>query len=86
MQKKREQHEDAAQKVKNHAIKSLMGLRKSLGTPGKYPLFPLPPPPTSLSGPAHTHTFEMLQPIYSPHTAHSVFKLQWFNSDSMLIA
>ena len=74
MQKKREQHEDAAQKLKNHAIKSLMGPRKSLGAPGKGPLFP--PTPTSLSGPAHTHMFEMLQPIYSPHTAPSVLKLQ----------
>ena len=42
MQKKREQHEDAAQKLKNHAIKSLMGPRKSLGAPGKGPLFPHP--------------------------------------------
>ena len=37
---KKEQHEDAAHKAKNHENKSLMGPLKSLGAPGKYSLFP----------------------------------------------
>ena len=36
------QCEDADQKGKNHANRSFMGPLKSLGAPGKYPLF-LPP-------------------------------------------
>ena len=38
-QKKRKQREDAAQKGKIHENKSFMGLLKSLGAPGKHPLF-----------------------------------------------
>ena len=34
------QREDAAHKGKNHENKSLVGPLKSLGAPGKYPLFP----------------------------------------------
>ena len=56
MQKKREQHEDAAQKLKNHAIKSLMGPRKSLGARGRVPCFPPPPPPPLLSVGLLIHT------------------------------
>ena len=36
--KKKKQHEDAAQKGKNHENKTLTGPLKSLGAPGKYPL------------------------------------------------
>ena len=62
-EKKKKQREDAAQKIfygKNHENKSLMGPLKSLGTLGKYPLFP-PPPPFSVglvTGPSlynHSH-------------------------------
>ena len=62
-------------KLKIMLLKALWDFVKVWGPRGSIPCFPSPPP-TSLSGPAHTHTFEMLQPIYSPHTAHSVFKLQ----------
>ena len=44
--KEEKQREDTAQKGKNHENVSLVGPLKSLGAPGKYPLFPL-----SLGGP-----------------------------------
>ena len=37
--KEKNQREDAAQTGKYHENKSLMGPLKSLGAPGKYPLF-----------------------------------------------
>ena len=53
--KKREQHEDAAQKGKNHENKSLMGPLKSLGAPQKYLLSS---PPFSVGLPSCTLVLE----------------------------
>ena len=50
MRKIKKQSEDAANNGKNYENKSLMGPLKSLGDPGKYPVFPPPP----LGGPAYT--------------------------------
>ena len=51
--KEKKQRKDAAEKGKSHKIKSLMGPLKSLGAPGKYPLFS-PPGPDSLAKTSHT--------------------------------
>ena len=40
---------ETAYKSKNYESKSLMGPLKSLGAPGKYPLFHPPPPSVGLS-------------------------------------
>ena len=55
MRKTKKQHEDGAHNGKNHENKSLMGPLKSLGVPGKYPLFP---PPLSVG--LHGHSWQYL--------------------------
>ena len=80
--KKKKQREDAAQKIfygKNHETKSLMGPLKSLGTPRKYPLFPLSRWAWSLALHCTITHINML----TDRPSHLVFDLQ-YHGDQML--